>query len=140
MAKPENRSQLMDYLGAVQRNTVWSWCAVNDEERRVYLSVWADYGQTIEGDDRRSYIIQEPSWGVNDDGSLKAARKDHDEKLALVFEKGYEAFGYFIEAKDRKARPREIEHTKTSFIFSLELRRLADGVVVGYPLNRIEIR
>ena len=140
MAKPGSRSQLMNYLGAKQRNTVWSWCAVNHEERKVYLSVWSDYGQTLQGDDRRSYIVQEPNWGVKEDGSLKAARKDHDEKLALIFEQGYEAFGYFIEAKDRKTRPREIEHTKTSFIFSLELKRLDDGRVIGYPVQRIEIR
>jgi hypothetical protein len=37
MARPENRSQLMSYFGAKQRNTVWSWCAVNEEERKVYL-------------------------------------------------------------------------------------------------------
>lgn len=40
--RPDNRSQLMSYLGAEQRNTVWSWCAVNEEEKKVYLSVWQD--------------------------------------------------------------------------------------------------
>jgi hypothetical protein len=29
----------MDYLGAKQKNFVWSWCGVNDEERKVYFSV-----------------------------------------------------------------------------------------------------
>jgi hypothetical protein len=71
---------------------------------------------------------------------MSAARKDHDEKLSLVFDNGYEAYGYFIEAKDEKAHPREIGHTRTSFIFSFDLERQKDGSVLGYPKNRIEIR
>ncbi len=140
MAKPENRLQLMEYLGAKQKNTVWSWCAVNDEERKVYFSVWVDTRAKRDGA-RVSYIIQEPIWGVDQDtGSKSAARKDHDEKLSLVFNEGYEAYGYFIEAKDENAHPREIGNTKTSFIFSLELERQKDGSVLAYPKTRIEIR
>jgi len=36
--------------------------------------------------------------------------------------------------------PREIETTKTSFIFSLELDKLEDGTVIGYPIKRIEVK
>jgi hypothetical protein len=57
-----------------------------------------------------------------------------------LFDHDYEPYGYFIEAKDRNARPREIEDTKTGFIFSLELERLQDGTILGYLKNRIEIR
>jgi hypothetical protein len=130
----------MEYLGAIQRNTVWSWCGVNDEEHKVYFSVWLDTAKKRDGT-RLSYIIQEPDWGVDEaTGSLSAARKDHDEKLALVFEQGYEPYGYFIEARDRNARPRQIEETKTGFVFSLELQRLTDGTILGYLKTRIEIR
>lgn len=140
MAKPENRSQLMEYLGAKQKNTVWSWCAVNDEERKVYFSVWMDTRSKRDGT-TVSYVIQEPDWGVaQGTGSKSAARKDHDEKLSLVFNEGYEAYGYFIEPKDKNAYPREIESTKTSFIFSFELERQKDGSVLGYPKTRIEAR
>jgi hypothetical protein len=140
MAIPENRSQLMDYLGAEQKNIVWSWCAVNHYERKVYLSVWTDTVAKRDGQNR-SYQIQEPDWGVNDKtGSKSAARNDHDEKLALIMEGGYEAYGYFIEPKDKNADPRQIEHTCTSFIFSLELEQLEDGSIIGYPKKRIEIR
>lgn len=137
MARPANRSQLMKYLGAKQRNTVWSWCGVNDEERKVYFSIWLDTAKKRDGS-RLSYIIQKPDWGIGD--TVFPARKDHDEKLSLVFEMGYEPYGYFIEAKDRNARPRQIEDTKTSFIVSLDLERLQDGTVLGYVKNRIEIR
>src|SRR4051812_23093695 len=44
-----SRSQLMEYLGAKQLNTVWSWCAVNDEERKVYLSIWTDTKEKRDG-------------------------------------------------------------------------------------------
>jgi hypothetical protein len=59
----------MEYLGAKQRNVVWSWCAVNDEERKVYLSVWLDTAKKRDGQ-RLSYIIQEPDWGVEEGGSM----------------------------------------------------------------------
>ncbi len=55
----------------------------------------------------------------------------------MVFKHGYTAFGYFIEAKDKNSVPRETKVTKTSFIFSLELERLSDGTVIGYPLQRM---
>ena len=138
--RPDNRSQLMSYLGAEQRNTVWSWCAVNEEEKKVYLSVWQDTRKKREGDDKASYLIQEPWWGVKEEtGSRSAARNDHDEKLFKIFDEGYEPYGYFVVAKDVNADPREIEKTKTSFIFSLDLKRLPDGTIICYPIDRIEI-
>lgn len=139
MAKPENRSQLMTYFGAEQRNTVWSWCAVNEAEKKVYLSVWTDHGKTQPGDNRKSYILQEPHWGEKPDGAFQPARKDHDEKLDKVFESGYEAFGYFVEPKSRNTVPREIKNTRTSFVLRLELKRLNNGIVIGYPLERVEV-
>ena len=140
MARLENRSQLMEHLGAKQKNTVWSWCAVNEEEHKVYLSVWTDTRAKRDGV-RVSYVIQEPDWGIDQHtGSKSPARKDQDEKLALIFDEGYEVYGYFIEAKDTSANPREIASTSTSFIFSFDLERQVDGVILGYPKARIEIR
>lgn len=140
MHRPENRLQLMEYFGAEQKNTVWSWCAVNEEERKVYLSVWTDHRQTLEGDSRPSYVLQKPNWGLKEGITKSAARNDHDEKFAKIFDEGYEAFGYFVEARDKNKIPREIESTKTSFIFRLELKRQDDGSIIGYLLDRIEVR
>lgn len=138
--RPENQSHLMIHLSAVQRNTVWSWCAVNEEKKKVYLSVWEDTRKKREGDDKASYLIQEPWWGMKEGaGSKSAARNDHDEKLSKIFDEGYEPYGYCVVAKDINAEPREIEKTKTSFIFSLELKRLTDGTIICYPIDRIEI-
>ncbi|BCG12648.1 MULTISPECIES: hypothetical protein [Vibrio] len=136
--KLENRSQLMEYLGAEQRNTVWSWCAINEAEKKVYLSVWTDFKIKVNG--RMAYILQEPDWGVNEAGHFSAARNDHDEKFKKIFLDEYEPYGYFVEVKDKNAVPREILYTKTSFIFSLELELLESGVIIGYPKQRIEIK
>ncbi len=137
MARPQNRSQLMDRLGAVQLNTVWSWCGVNDSERKVYFSIWTDNSCTHDG--AKAYLVQGPEWGINEQGGKSPARNDQDAKLALVFEQGYEPWCYFIEAKDRSAYPREISSTLTSFVLLLKLDRRADGSIVGTPLKRVEI-
>ncbi|MHB1528022.1 MAG: hypothetical protein ACYCXT_01110 [Acidiferrobacteraceae bacterium] len=138
MTRPANRSELMERLGATQTNTVWSWCAVNEHERKVYFSVWSDFMSKRNG--QASYTIQEPNWGINETtGKSSAARSDQDEKLRLVFEHGYEAYAYFIEAKDPVADPREIAHTRTSFVMRMRLIRLEDGSVIGTPLDRIDV-
>jgi len=131
---------MMEYLGAVQKNTVWSWCAVNDGEKKVYFSLWVDSGAKRDGKNI-SYIVQEPDWGADEDThSLSAARKDQDEKLGLVFDKGYEPWGYCIVAKDRHARPREIEETRTCFVYLLRLERLPDGTILAHPISRLNLR
>jgi hypothetical protein len=129
---------MMKRLGAAQLNTVWSWCAVNDSEKKVYFSLWTD--QKVKQDGKSSYVVQESNWGVDEaSGSRSAARNDQDAKLALVFDQGYEPFGYFIQAKDPLARPREIAATLTSFVMHLNLSRLEDGSIVGTLLKRIEL-
>ena len=138
MSRPENRSQLMDRLGAVQLNTVWSWCAVNEEARRVYFSIWTD--NLLKDAGPTTYRIQGPGWGVSEQGRKSAARNDQDAKLTLVLEQGYEAWGYFIEAKDPTAHPREIENTATSFVVRLSLSKRSDGTIAGQVLERVEIR
>jgi hypothetical protein len=128
----------MERLGAEQLNVVWSWCGVNEAERKVFFSIWTD--NTFNQNGTKSYIIQEPDWGVNEQGNKSAARNDQDAKLSLVFDGGYEPWGYFIEAKDRRAHPREIASTLTSFVVLLELAKLEDGAIVGTPVKRVEIR
>lgn len=139
MPNLENRSQLLAYLGAKQRNVVWSWCAVNNEEKKVYFSVWVDKKRKLD-DNKSYYVFQEPGWGIDETGTASPARRDHDEKLALVFDQGYEAYGYFIVAEDPTAEPRKIAETRTGFVFSFDLRRLATGTVLGLPKTRINIR
>jgi hypothetical protein len=138
--KLENRTELMNHLGAEQRNTVWSWCAVNEKKKKVYLSVWADTRKKREGDEKASYLIQEPWWGIKDTGSKSAARNDHDQKLSKIFDDGYEPYGYYVVAKDVNAVPREILKIKTSFVSSLKLKKLPDGTIICYPVGRVKIK
>ena len=138
MAKPDNRLQLMQRLGATQRNTLWSWCGVNESERKVYFSIWTDNLCPEAG--KHCYYIQEEEWGMDDQsGRKKPARNDQDEKLALVFEHGYEPYGYFIEAVDRTAQPRKIAKTTTSFVVQLDLDKRSDGSIVGTVIKRIPV-
>lgn len=140
MPRLENRSQMMSYLGAEQRNTVWSWCAVNEEERKVYFSMWEDtHSKDHEGN--HLYLIQEPDWGVEEStGKKSPARNDHDEKLALVFDSGYQPLGYIVVAKDRTASPREIEETRTGFVFKIDLMRESGGSIRARVVRRINLR
>ena len=137
MPKPTNRLQLMKRLGAVQANTVWAWCAVNTAQQRVYFSVWTDHVQQHDG--QTTYLLQEPHWGLDEQGRMSPARKDQEEKLALVFDEGFRAYAYFIEAKDRNAPKREIAATRTTFVMQMRLSRTDAGCVVGTPVSREEI-
>ena len=139
MRKLENRLQLMNYFGARQLNPQWSWCGVNVAEKKVYLSVWEDQKYEAYDCDRKAYIVQEEWWGM-EAGTPSPGRNDHDAKLDLVFNGGYEAFGYFIVAEDVDAQPRKIKRTKTSFVCALELERLEDSTVIGYVGERIEVK
>ena len=128
----------MERLGAIQVNTVWSWCAVNEKDHKVYFSIWTDSVHKVNGVNQ--YVIQGPEWGVTESGGRRsAARNDQDAKLSLVFDQGYEPYGYFIEAKNPKAEPREIANTLTSFVMRLKLSRRDDGAVIATSLERIEI-
>lgn len=139
--KPENRLDLINYFGAKQLNDVWSWCAVNEGTKSVYFSVWTDNRQKFGADNKVGYILQQDDWGINPaTGNKMPARNDQDEKVEMVLNQGYKAFGFFVEAKDKTAEPREIKHTKTSFIFSLSVEQLENGDVIGFPIDRIEVR
>ena len=137
MSRAQNRLQMMRQLGAKQANTMWSWCAVNEDTKKVYFSVWADMVHKFDGE--TVAVIQEPDWGVGEGGKKSPARNDHDKKLRLVFEAGYEAYGYFVVAVDPKAHPRQIETIRTSFVMHLKLTKLEDGSIVGALVDRVEI-
>lgn len=140
MARPESRAQLMSYFGAKQKNSLWSWCGINEKEKSIYFSIWTDHYDKFEKKDRKYYTIQEPHWTKSDKpGPRTSAIADHNIFIEKVLNDGYKAFGYFIVAKDKNAVPRTIKEARTSFVFSLELERLETGEVIAYPLERIEI-
>jgi hypothetical protein len=139
--KPENRLELMNYFGAKQVNDVWSWCAVNEETKSVYFSVWIDNYSYFGEQQRKGYILQQDDWGINvSTGNKMPARNDQDEKVLKVLKDGYKAFGFFVKAKDKNAEPREIKNTITSFIFLLEVEQLENGDVIGYLLDKFKVK
>lgn len=137
MGRAENRSQMMRKLNAKQMNPQWALCAVNEAEKKVYLSVWVDLVGDYKGVSR--YLLQEPNWGAEEDGTFSKQRMDQNEKMRLIFEDGYDAFGYFVEAVDPDAQPREIKETRTSFVMRLELSKDDDGSIYAVPVERITL-
>lgn len=136
-----SRKALMDFLGAEQANTYWAWCGVDHTERRVYFSMWTYTREENAG--VVSYTVQGPDWGVDDKGRKNASRSDHYKKLALVFNDGYEAWGYLIEHDDRaweRHQVTKIEATVTSRIYQLRLAVLQDGSVQGVVTNEIQLK
>jgi hypothetical protein len=139
MTRPKNRLQLMERLDAVQLNNVWSWCAVNEAEKKAYFSIWTDNAHAHNGE--KGYLIQRPTGDEDgEEATRSAARNDRNAKFALVFEQGYDAYGYFIVAKDRFAQPREMAETRTSFVMKLRIERLDDGSIWAVAIDRLEIQ
>ena len=140
MIKNQSRSQLMKRLGAKPQNSDGGWCAVNEAEKKVFLSIWTDSRSKRSGDEEISYLVQEPEWGICDEtGEKSQARKRHDENLNKIFDKGYDAYGYFVVPEKSAGEERKIKETKASFIFSFELAKRDDGTVLGYPRYRLDL-
>lgn len=74
-----------EVLGAHPKNKRWSWGAVDEDHRRVFLRVWVDQGSL---DERRKRIL------VQDHRNWRspAARNERDQHLSLLA-KGYELYG-----------------------------------------------
>jgi hypothetical protein len=135
---PTSRTELLELLGATQRNRMWSWSAVNHAERKVYFGVWRDLAKKRNGVDV-SFIIQEADWGM-ETGTKSPARREQDDNLALALDHGYEAFAFLNDVKDPAAYPRKIARTITTHIHSIRLEPQPDGTILGYPTSRITIR
>ena len=77
--------------------------------------------------------MQEDHWGrgVGHEKS-KLGRNDQDEKFDLVFNHGYSARIYFVDAENVDAVPRSIKSTGTSFVFEVDLIK-EPGRIVAYP-------
>ena len=122
----------MRKLGAKQKNIVWSWCAVNHDNKRVYLSTWIDK-ITDEG-----YILRHADHDLLVDPS-HPAYKDQAEKFDLIRNEGYEAWGYFIEAEDTTVIPRKIKRTVSGFVIRFDMDFKESGEVIGKMKGREEV-
>ena len=80
---------------------------------------------------------------VDDKGRKNASRSDHDKKLSLVLNDGYQAWGYLIEQDDRvweRDHITKIEATVTNRIYQLRLAVLQDGSVQGVVTNEVQLK
>lgn len=134
MKQQLSREAFLARFGAVQANVVWAWSAVNHDDKTCYFSAWVDYHKKDENGDKY-YVVQEPHWGQRESSS--PGRADQDDHFNLIFNQGYSARIYFIEAVDTKSVPRSIKNTRTSFVFDADLVKTGSEIR-AYPQRRIE--
>jgi hypothetical protein len=126
-----SRTTFLDKFGADQVNIVWAWAAVNHAEQICYFSAWTDRREK-DNEGLPYYVVQEDHWGrgVGHEKS-KLGRNDQDEKFDLVFNHGYSARIYFVDAENVDAVPRSIKNTRTSFVFGVDL--IKEPGIIAYP-------
>jgi hypothetical protein len=88
-------------LGAPLKNDRWSWGAINESTGQLFLRVWADERQAVDG--VPCYLIKENSWASTSRGSPERQRQIE------MMKDGTQAFGVVCVAKDIHAARRTIE-------------------------------
>lgn len=98
-------------LRAPLRNERWSWGAVNATIGQLFLRVWADEKENIDG--VPCYLIKANSWASTSSGSPERQRQ------IQMMKEGTQAYGVLCVAKDVRAPRRTIEtfdsHTLIKF-------------------------
>uniref|UniRef100_UPI00115C094D hypothetical protein n=1 Tax=Vibrio cholerae TaxID=666 RepID=UPI00115C094D len=130
---PKNRYQLMQALGATQRNIYWSWCAEDSDKHRLFFTAW-EHENIAPAGEEPIFVIQHPKWGIKDNGKLSNSRNDHNEKIQKYFDglnpnnkyaPKYTAYCYFTYAKinkeDKNSYDIEIRKIVRDYIYEVDL-------------------
>ena len=127
-----SRSAFSDKFDADQVNIVQTWAAVNQDAQICYFSAWTNRREK-DSEGSLYYVVQEDHWdrGVGHENS-QPGRNDQDEKFDLVFDQGYSARIYFVDAENVDAMPRSIKSPRTSFFFEVDLIK-EPGRIIAYP-------
>ena len=89
-------TKLLAQLGATKKNIGWSWGAVDERERRVYLQIWD-----------HQFAENERYVQVDWDGSDKLGAKERKSHFDLI-RQGYTPYGIRCKVMDENTRPRVI--------------------------------
>ena len=96
-----SRSGFLKSKGFEMVNTYWSWCAINEKEKQVVVTLWDDYNGVILARD----------WQRKANGDFHPGYDDVLKKLDLVSYHGYELLVLKIYAKDPSiTQPRKMDH------------------------------
>ena len=127
-----SRSTFLDKFDADQVNIVRTWAAVNHDAQVCYFSAWTNRREK-DNEGSPYYVVHEDHWdrGVGHEKS-KLGRNEPDEKFDLVFNHGYSARIYFVDAENVDAVPRSIKSTRTSLFFEVDLIK-EPGRIIAYP-------
>lgn len=126
------RTELFAYLGAPLINSRWSWGAVRERDRAVFLLVWQDQNKKI--DARRFTCVNAATFFGEDTTNL-----GHAERLRHVelIRAGAPSFMIMCEALDKHASPRAIKGYNEREVFVGGELLQADG---DWWLERVERR
>jgi hypothetical protein len=127
-----SRSVFPDKFGADQVDIVQTCAAVNHDTQICYFSAWTNRREK-DSEGSLYYVVQEDhrDRGVGRE-KPQLGRNDQDEEFDLVFNHGYSARIYFVDAENVDAVPRSINGRRTSFFFEVDLIK-EPGRIIAYP-------
>jgi hypothetical protein len=122
MLKNMSKSEFFKKNGFKMTNAQWSWCGVNEEEKKVMFTAWSHYK-----DDKKRYIVFSEEW-ANKGGKLRPGYHDAVKKMNLVIygnEEGDEELG----GKKHKLC---IAITEPTFEFTLPMAKPEEEVKIKH--------
>ncbi len=127
-----SRTASLDKFDADQVDIVRTCAAVNHDKQICYFSAWTNRREK-DNEGSSYYVVQEDyrDRGAGHEKS-RLERNEHDEKFDLVFNHGYSARIYFVDAENVDAVPRSIKSTRTSLFFEVDLIK-EPGRIIAYP-------
>jgi hypothetical protein len=90
MARPSINKYFIDVLGVTPRNSNWSWGAVDEANRRVFLRVWNDH---FVSEDNVEYM--QVDWDF--DPNYRSAGINERRRHIELIKSGYEGYGVVCE-------------------------------------------
>lgn len=118
-------------LGANLANVYWSWGATNPSTNQVFLRVWEDELETVNGVERSPLWSSE--WGGQSNGY--AERKRHVDALL----EGAEGYGVLCTVKDPTAARRAIAKFDDQHLLKFGEVIVEDGRYYGTVVDRVAV-
>lgn len=119
-------------LGAPLRNDRWSWGAMNESTGQLYLRVWADQREEVDG--VPCFLLKEHSWATTSRGSPERQRQIE------LMKQGAQAFGVVCVARNIHAPHRTIKNFDSESLVRLgspiERGGSTYAIIAGQVLTR----
>ena len=94
-------------LNAPLVNTRWSWGALSEDKKKIYLSIWADEITVADG---KTWVII-----LNNDLNTSPAKQERIDHIDLI-KNGLAAYALIKIAKDVTAIPRDMKEFNSEYL------------------------